>query len=486
VLPPALALAAGFATVSKESWQILPFAALAACVIGLRPALIAVVALVLCQEFATGGRSAGPSTALGNQLYFGSAANAPDGAGAVQTGPTVVPVVALLVLAAGVVVWRSRRPPGRAGLDPLGAAVLFCLVALFLWTSLSGIVASGSVLAGVNQEGKPFLILLAGFAVGFLGLDPNRPDRYLHRAVGVALVALAVLGGAGLALGTVSLDLASGYPPFYDAALPALAAAVVLALVFTARHPSPRLTFVVGVAALAIAVISLRRNVWVGAGIALVVALAITYRRAPAMRRILVAVGAAVPLLLVVPGVAAEIGTRLYDTLIALTDNADASTKGHVSDLEVGWRSALDAPLQGIGPRHAQLPGLAAADSSQIYVHNEFLLDWLRFGLVGMLLVVLLVVLLVRAAAGLLRHRTDAGPVALTAAMFVLIVPISLMTAPFLSTTSRWPALLGIAAGALLAARSRMRAASDGELLLARADDPPRVPARPRSAPAAP
>jgi O-antigen ligase len=187
-----------------------------------------------------------------------------------------------------------------------------------------------------------------------------------------------------------------------------------------------------------------------------VLAFIAAYGRGRAARRLGFGAIAIVPLLLAVPEIATALGSRLYETLFSLSDNADKSAQGHVSDIDLGWRYALEAPWEGIGSRHSQLPGAAAADASVVYLHNEWLLDWLRYGVVGVVLVTALMGLL--AAGAIMTFRRGAASLPQTAAaMFVLMVPISCVTAPFLSTTNRWPSFVGIAAGVLVAGRVAAR-----------------------------
>ncbi|MEU0550735.1 hypothetical protein [Micromonospora sp. NPDC005979] len=123
-----------------------------------------------------------------------------------------------------------------------------------------------------------------------------------------------------------------------------------------------------------------------------------------------------------------------------------ASTSGHLSDLRLGWDYVRANLWTGVGPLAPQLPGLAANNSERVYVHNELLQDWLRYGPLAPLLVI--VFLAAAALAALKAFRDpDSDVVVRSAAAFCLIAPLCLMTAPFVSETSRWPLVLGIAAG---------------------------------------
>jgi hypothetical protein len=47
------------------------------------------------------------------------------------------------------------------------------------------------------------------------------------------------------------------------------------------------------------------------------------------------------------------------------------------------------------------------------------------------------------------------------AAQFLLMAPIAMLTAPFLTNTQRWPAILGLAAGIVATARRKPAESAD-------------------------
>ncbi|WP_433083522.1 hypothetical protein ACQP1P_04975 [Dactylosporangium sp. CA-052675] len=134
-------------------------------------------------------------------------------------------------------------------------------------------------------------------------------------------------------------------------------------------------------------------------------------------------------------------------------DVAAESSQGHLEDIRVAWSAVRKNFWTGIGPQHPQLPGLASDRTTVLYVHNEWLQDWLRFGPGAVLLVTafLLVVawLSVRTLAG-----RSAPALHRAAAVFGLITPITLLAFPYFSDSAQWPLLLGIAAGILAAAQT--------------------------------
>jgi hypothetical protein len=129
-------------------------------------------------------------------------------------------------------------------------------------------------------------------------------------------------------------------------------------------------------------------------------------------------------------------------------DVAADSAEGHLGDLKVGWNYVKQHFWTGMGPRAPQPPGLAAAKSRRVYVHDEWLLDWLRYGPLAALLAAAFVGMLVLMAIRMLL-RFNSATIERTAAIFALVAPGCLVLFPYLTTTTRWPLMLGIAAGIL-------------------------------------
>ena len=99
----------------------------------------------------------------------------------------------------------------------------------------------------------------------------------------------------------------------------------------------------------------------------------------------------------------------------------------------------------GVGP-NGHVAGLVVEGSGPLYIHNQVLESWLRFGLLGAILVIAAqVVFVVQGLIALRRPQTDYT--VRWAAMLLVMAPVAMLTAPFLTTTQRWPAILGFAAG---------------------------------------
>jgi O-antigen ligase len=147
---------------------------------------------------------------------------------------------------------------------------------------------------------------------------------------------------------------------------------------------------------------------------------------------------------------------------------AAESSQGHLQDIRIAWSYVRKNFWTGIGPQHPQLPGLASDKTTVLYVHNEWLQDWLRFGPGAVLLVTAFLLIVAYLGARTLAGR-KAPPLQRAAAVFGLLTPICLLAFPYVSESAQWPLLLGVAAGILAAAPRE--AAGD-----ARVDAPPDRP----------
>jgi O-antigen ligase len=181
--------------------------------------------------------------------------------------------------------------------------------------------------------------------------------------------------------------------------------------------------------------------------VALLLGITVVQNRTRLALRVLSAVAIAlVGLAFFAPTVMGEIGHQLSAVWGATQGSAaDASVQGHLSDISIGWDAVKASPITGLGP-NGHLAGLVVQGGGPLYVHNEVLESWLRFGLLGAILVVAVqVVLLVQ---GLIAIRRGAIDFTVRwAALLLVMAPVAMLTAPFLTTTQRWPAILGFAAG---------------------------------------
>ncbi|MEO3770023.1 hypothetical protein [Micromonospora sp. B9E7] len=460
------------------------------------PLVGVVLVVVLAQEIAPNGRF-GMLTTFGYQLFLGS--------GKI---PAVLPLALTAVLAAGAQWW----PPRNVRLRSTGGVLLGLAVALVALAAVSGLIHGQSVFSAVNQNARPFVLLVLGLVLG-LSLRVLGDDwRRFGVLVGAALTALLISAAVAIRLGAVADDRLSDYFVYYDSALPAIAVAAFLGTLGDRGWRWDWQHMVVAVAGPLLLLFSFRRSVWLAAVAVGVVVLVLTWARWKPMLKQLTFAGLVVAVVvLAAPGLAADVGLRSVGSFG--TGSADdrpsggswvagstpsrpatpsnpatpskpspttpspspaqpvtpkpstaaprpspkppapdsaglqaASTSGHISDLQVGWDHVRANLWTGVGPSSPQLSGLTASASTRVYVHNELLQNWLRYGPAAPVLVFVFLSVAGLAALGRLRDPSS-DVVVRGAAVFCLIAPLCFMTAPFLSETSRWPVLMGVAAG---------------------------------------
>ncbi|MCI0139983.1 hypothetical protein KNN17_00145 [Arthrobacter bambusae] len=394
-----------------------------------RPLLFSTLALVVCQEinpkFGQGGL-----TVLGYQFYF------------VEFGS--LPIVFYFFVAAAVVAaikydW-SDKLSAASDKRPL------LVILIFLALSISiGLFAGLNIPSVFGQVARPLMLFLLAWLVG--AYSPQEAGgKSLAVVVGLSMVGLAMVGlpvaatGGGLSLG--------GRLVYYDTATAAVAAAVLLAIL--RQRARSAVTVAAAICSAVVLLVSFRRSVLV----ALVLILLLTGLVNRAFRRVIlrvIAVGTALVLLglLTVQNLIVSFWDRIVSSYETLGGAAsDESTQGHVDDIRIGLDYAFANP-GGYGPASPQLPGFLTQGSS-IYVHDEVLLNWLRFGLTGLVLSAVIIYIFTRTSfAVVLRPRLEFSTIFYCAAYFIPIYLIASFTAPFMMTTSRWPALLGIAFGIL-------------------------------------
>jgi O-antigen ligase len=401
------------------------------------PSLSVVALLTVCQELdpaqGFGGASGSGLLFLCHQLYF-----------------TYVGRISLLTIAVvlGAFSVAATRGGGHARrLAPIVVVALAGYCALRVWS------AGGSVTSAINQDGRFGILFLAGFLVA-AGTARSRDWRRYATALLVATVsAMALLGlylyatGQGEALTGTRLI-------FYDAALGAVAGAALLAVISTPAPQRSRWLWMLGAGALAIVVLSSRRDVWAAIVIALLFGLVFSYDRMRLVLRLAFGAAVAVALLSVFfSGVLGAIGHQ-FSAIWGATQgtSADASTHGHLHDISIGWQAVRASPVSGLGP-NGHLAGLVIQSPGPLYIHNQVLESWLRFGLLAAVLVIAAQMILVVQALRIIRQPAVEF-MDRWAAYFLLMAPVSLLTAPFLTNTQRWPTLLGFAAGLVAVARA--------------------------------
>jgi len=394
-------------------------------VLTIQPTAGMVFLLVVAQELNPDGggfASQWPHLALGHEVYFTRIGGFP-----------LIELAALVAAAAAGLRARSIGRPGRLLMVAIVGAIL---AGLAFHQGLS-------LRSALGAPVRPVVLLTCGLVLA---------STTAGQRGGWPRVGSFAIAGLFVELGMGVISLANGQAPealsiYYDSALPAAAGAILIAVCFTT--PIRGRVAAAAVAAGAVVLLSGRRGVWAGAVFALCIILVARRDRAGALMKTAVAALALVAIVWIAsPDTLVSAGHRSQEAWVAVSGGAsDASTSGHVDDLHYGWMWARAGDFWGYGFSHRPMFGLAVQGNTQLYVHNEYLLVWLRFGIPGLILSIGTMVAALWVSAR--RFRSSETHV-LAGAAFVWLAAFACMTAPFLSTTSRWPVLFGIALGAAL------------------------------------
>ncbi len=393
------------------------------------PALTVLTLLVTCQELdpaqGFGGPGASSLLFLGHQIYFTTVAR--------------FSVITLIMLAAAASVSATRR----LGPSRLIAVVLVLSIgayyAMRIWAD------GGSLTSAINQDARFAILFGAAYVVGAAAARSSDWARHSVPLFTSLMLAMALIGAYLRATGQGETTTGTGLV-FYDSAMGALAGAAVLAVLSMPASWRDWRIWLLGAAALVVVVLSSRRDVWAAMIVALLLGLVFSYGRMRLVLRLLgVAALAAVIVAAFFPSAMTAFGHQLSQIWGATQGTAaDSSTRGHLSDIRIGWNAVKASPISGVGPG-GYVAGLVL-ETSPLYIHNHILESWLRFGLLAAVLVVAVqLVLVVQALATIARPDVDFTK--RWAAELLLMAPVSMLTAPFLTNTQRWPTLLGLAAG---------------------------------------
>ena len=355
---------------------------------------------------------------------------------------------------------RSRRLFGRVTwvMIATGGCLLGGMV-----VGLYALHGPGETLKGL----RPFYdCALAAFVVWRVlrSVPRARAERMVLNAsllVGGILILIAALRVAGLAGTPVRIDGVS--ITFFDAASPyvLLCCTGIWAVAFTERRVSGRLWVLLGVlvvGGLVAAIASQRRAILVGyavSALALLVFNAIR-RRGGVVRsgKIFAAVMATILLTLVLVSVAVPkardlLVQRATTALSAAEENSssDTSLQYRVDESNAVYALAGQNLWNGIGPTAGFTPiNSIFLPTDGTYTHNTYYALPLRYGIWGILgLIVLVLGLILRIGRGLYRDPPKMAWV-LGAAILALLPAIA--TASFLTQTSRWGIVLGGIVGA--------------------------------------
>lgn len=438
----------GLLAAGAPTLLFLAVAGLTGLLLGRRPTLLLAVFLLVEETYADTPyyNQAGPLLTTGHPLY--------------KEIKGVTP--ALLLLGLGLVMLRRDDRHDRAARRAAGTPDWLLIVgcALLAWTATLSLAqerqdfAAGSVvdIAGNTLAATmPWLLLLLAYAVAVHTLRRPGGRDALMRMLGIVLLvkgtlALVVLATTG---GTV-ID-GQRYLVYYDAALPMLAGMAVVGYLVASGGNARYRRLVLGAAAV-IVVFSFRRSVWAAMAIGVALLPLVRQRAALVFRLGCLAAVMLVGMSLLPKQAKQSAFNRVGSAVsVARGTGTEDSAVNHQKDIEIGYRIARDNPYGGIGVWAAQRREFASKDQGRLYVHNDLLQQWLRFGLPGITLYLLLLAVLAVRAFRVLRRSGDLTVVDAASAALGLLLIVPVMTAPFLTDTARWPVVVALAAAALRA-----------------------------------
>jgi O-antigen ligase len=397
---------------------------------------------VALEEQTTAGGSYEQANILvrtGGELFYGGE----------LAGLRVVTLVALA--AAAVVLLLRHRLPWQALRGPDVSLVL----ALTLLTITTAFAATGDP-RGSLTAASPWAVIGCGVVIGRQYARNARLRRRAEWTVAAIVVGKAVLG---LFVFVTDRGL---YDPngllsivYFDGAMPMVASVVLVVLLITRRAGSALVPAAVVAASAVVIVVAMRRTSVV-AILATVVVVSLLGRHRQALGRLWAGGALAVAVIAVaLPAAFVAFTTSLgqaWSTVLA--GEGESSAQGHVDDIRIAWDTVKASPLRGLGYGQDPPVGLVTSDlSERLYVHNELFQNWLQLGLAGALLSTALVAVLFLRAVRVLREG-GGDPLTLAAAVLCIGLPFALAWFPHLTTTFRWPILVGISSGLLFGERA--------------------------------
>lgn len=434
----------GFAVAVEPFYISIGFGCIAAAVLTFRypvPAVLLVGALA--QEINPNSlEQKDTAVGIGHQVYFTSVAG--------------LPALLLLSAIAGVSIAGRCKAEGIDWKACFRPAPAKALIGIGIVAALLSAWHTGNVGGSIARDARFAILAVLGIMVGVYAVSSTQ-RRNTVRLLRASVAILGVGGVLIIATGTYLRTSTGQQMAYYDGATAALAGAYLVGSFLSPHHTRRDVIFDV-LAAITLA-LSFRRNVWLAALVAAVVLLLLQRRRIIRGFRVVVSACAAfLGVNLFFPEFYVQITTHMQsgiDTLLGRS--SEVSTTGHVDDVFYGYDAALEAPLLGYGPLQQRIPGLFN-QSGPLYVHNEFLQLWLKYGLIPVGLLIVFLVTSIWTGLWVLGKNRDepfpgSGLLTGWSTALLLMLPVSLMTAPYISTTQRWPLLVGVAVGILMAGR---------------------------------
>lgn len=340
----------------------------------------------------------------------------------------------IMILAATICVIirsRTRLPP----------APMFILVALVGWSCLLGLSQGYDLKAAVGAS-TPWIVILCGFVIGSY-IAVNSRIRMQIIWIAATIIFIKAVIGVYVFLSGGAIPDPSGLAAvvYYDSTISYVAMTFLVGWMFSEVRKGPGMILMTS--SVVVILVAMRRNVIAAAAWAL---FGVTLLRGSWKHALRIVAGLALLLAGVwvfLPGPIGNIVSafdRSFSTL--LTGEGDSSTTGHVSDIEVGTAVIMQSPIWGLGVYPEPQAGLVVGKSDNLYIHNELLQTWARFGLVGVLVLVMLLGLAITYAVLLVR-KGSSDLLGSASAVYFLACPIPLMFFPHLSTLVRFAFFAG-------------------------------------------
>jgi O-antigen ligase len=388
--------------------------------------LLAVVALIE-EELTAGGHTAAsvaPPVRAGASLY--------------QTNFLGFRLIVVVAVLAAVIAVARRRP--RLSRPPIAV-----LAALSVWSCALAL-QQGAGFKHAVTGATPWVLLLSGYVVGACLREHSSLRIAATRLLATALALKAAIAlfvwttGATQSIGGVRIV-------YYDSLTPYLGGAALLAAATSRDRRSVRIAL--GLAGAFVLVTSLRRNVV----LALIAGVLVLGSRRTSRRLVVRAVIACGITAAIVSAVAPSLGRDAVASIesgfeTTAGGGSDSSTVGHLNDLSVGRAIVASSPLSGVGVYAQAQSGLVVSDGGNLYIHDEYLQTWARYGLPGIVGLLGILALFFGRAWRTFARPPDSVLVTL-AAIMLLALPVSLVFFPQLSSLTRFDVVVGVFAGVL-------------------------------------
>jgi O-antigen ligase len=400
------------------------------------------------------GVAVAPAATVGSVLFLIEEETSPGGHPETVAGPLVLlgtslyhvtifgfrAVILLLIAAAAMAVFRL----GSGFVDK---QVLAIGLGLTSWTVVLAL-SQGYPLSGSVTAATPWICLTCGMVLGTYTKALRSRSDWLLRGLLVVLAVKAFIGLLSYVRGQTLNDPGGTFKiVYYDSLTSYLAMALGLACLMS--YPRKSIRIFAATSAALIILLSMRRNVLAATTWALAIVPLLTRSVALYIRVALTAL-----LLLVLAYAAFPESVTLFSSgalraASAVTGRGqDTSATGHFNDIHEGLRLVLKSPIDGLGVYARATPPLVVTRSNNLYIHNDLLQTWARFGLPAALLWVTLLYKGLRYAVRILRSGfSTVHPLILCAAIYWIALPIPLMFFADLSSLIRWAFFSGLFIG---------------------------------------